>query len=48
MSDGEFGLMSVPAFLFLLMQLLPSNGIKPQKGRIFMILIFGLAAIDEG
>jgi len=43
MSDGEFGLMVAPAFLFLLMQFFPKSGLKPLKGRTFLTVITGLA-----
>ncbi len=43
MSDGEFGLMVAPVFLFLLLQFFPKSGLKPSKGRTFMFAITGLA-----
>ncbi len=45
MSDGEFGLMTAPALLFLLMQFFPKSGLKPLKGRTVMIVTIGLALL---
>lgn len=45
MSDGEFGIMVAPAFLFLLIQFFPKNGLKLNKGRTLMILIVGMALL---
>lgn len=44
-SDGEFGLMMVPAFLFFLMQFMPKSGIKPHKMRLIMAIATGLAIL---
>lgn len=43
MSDGEFGIMVAPAFLYLLIQFFSKSGLKPLIGRIFMIITIGLA-----
>jgi O-antigen ligase len=43
MSYGEFGIMTVPAFLFFFLQLFSKSGIRPQKGRFLAILIIAWA-----
>ena len=43
MSYGEFGIMTVPAFLFFFLQFFPKSGIKPQKGRLLAIMVIALA-----
>ena len=43
MSDGEFGIMVAPAFLYLLIQFFSKSGLKPLMGRIFMTITIGLA-----
>ncbi len=43
MSDGEFGIMVAPAFLFLLIQFFPKSSLKPIRGKTFLIIIIGMA-----
>lgn len=43
MSDGEFGIMVAPAFLYLLIQFFSKSGFKPLIGRTLMIITIGLA-----
>lgn len=43
MSDGEFGIMVAPAFLYCLVQFFPGSGIKPMKGRLVLTIVTGLA-----
>jgi hypothetical protein len=45
MSDGEFGIMVAPAFLYLLIQFFSKSGLKPLMGRIFMTITIGLALL---
>lgn len=45
MSDGEFGLMVAPAFLYCLMQFLPGSGLKKKPSSLIMVLTMGMALL---
>jgi O-antigen ligase len=45
MSDGEFGIMAVPVFLYCLLQHYGPSGIPPMKGRTLIALTTGLALL---